>query len=275
MRLAEIIRFPIKSCRGISVERARVARGGLEHDRRWMIVDDAGRFVTQRDEHRLALVDVALEGEHIRVSASGVSEVGVPLCATGGEPARVTVWGDAVDAFVDRAGSEWFSAFLGRDLRLVYMPEGALRPMSSARSLPGDVVSFADGYPLLLASESSLSDLGDRIEARGGARVAMSRFRPNVVAAGAPPWDEDSWEAFTIGSIAFRAPKPCDRCVITTLDPSTAIAEKEPLRTLATFRRWAIPGGAVGVWFGVNLIADDVGELSVGDPIAIRRRAPA
>lgn len=275
MRLVEIVRFPIKSCRGISVSRARVVRGGLEHDRRWMVVDADGGFVTQREEHRLALVDVAVEGEQVQVSTAGTERVTIPLVHHDGAEARATIWGNEVDALVHPVGSEWFAAFLGRDVRLVYIPDRALRQVSPARARPGDVVGFADGYPLLLASETSLADLGDRIEAGGGARVPMTRFRPNVVVSGAPPWDEDTWRTFTIGAVSFRAPKPCDRCVITTIDPTTAEAGKEPLRTLATFRRWAIAGGSVGVWFGVNLIADDLGELAVGDPIVVTSREPA
>jgi uncharacterized protein YcbX len=272
MNLSQIVRFPIKSCRGISVRRARVVRGGIENDRRWMIVDHTGRFVTQREEPRLALIDVSIEGERIEVASAGHDRITVPLAAEGGDTERVTVWSNDVDALVHDDGSAWFSSFLGRDVRLVYMPEASLRQVSPARARPGDVVSFADGYPLLLASEASLADLGARIEANGGARVPMSRFRPNVVVTDAPAWDEDAWRTFTIGAVAFRAPKPCDRCVITTIDPATAKAEKEPLRTLATFRRWAIASGTMGVWFGVNLIADGVGELAVGDPVVVTTR---
>ncbi len=272
MRLSQIVRYPIKSCRGISVPRARVVRGGIEHDRRWMLVDAAGRFVTQREEARLARVDVAIAGEALLVSSGGAGAVTLPLEMRDGEPVRASIWSSEVFVIVSAEGSAWFSAFLAREVRLVHVRDDALRQVSPSRARPGDVVGLADGYPLLLTSEASLRDLGDRIEARGATRVPMARFRPNVVAEGALAWDEDAWRTLTIGSVSFRAPKPCDRCVVTTIDPETAVAEKEPLRTLATFRRWAIPGGAVGVSFGVNLIADDVGELSVGDPVVVTER---
>jgi uncharacterized protein YcbX len=273
VKLSEIVRFPIKSCRGTSVSRARLVRGGLEHDRRWMLVDEDGRFVTQREEHRLSLVNVSIVGAELHVASDAHGDVRIPLTIEDGEAVRAAVWGSDVEALAHRDGSEWFAAFLGRDVRLVYMPERALRPVSPRRGQPGDVVSFADGFPLLLTSASSLDDLGDRIEANGGVRVPMARFRPNVVVTGADAWDEDAWRTLTIGEVSFRAPKPCDRCVITTIDPATGIAEKEPLRTLAKFRRWDVPGSGVGVWFGINLIADGVGELAVGDPVVVTSRA--
>jgi uncharacterized protein len=206
------------------------------------------------------------------VSAAGHGEVELPLVSDAGDPARVTVWGDEVEALAHREGSAWLAAFLGRDARLVYMPEGALRRVSPARSRPGDVVSFADGYPLLLASEASLVDLGQRIASNGGSPVPMTRFRPNVVVSGAPPWDEDTWSTLTLGQLSFRAPKLCDRCVITTIDPATGEAHNEPLRTLATFRRWASASGSMGVWFGVNLVPDGEGTLAVGDPVVVTAR---
>ena len=272
MRLSEIIRYPIKSCRGTSVARAWVGRRGIEHDRRWMIVDDTGRFVTQREEHRLALVDVTIDGDDMLVSAREHSGVTLPLVLGEGDPVRVGIWRSEVDAVVHPLGSAWFAAFLGREVRLVYMQESALRGVNPKYGAPEDVVSFADGYPLLLTSEGSLRDLGDRIEARGGERVPMIRFRPNVVVTGVPPWDEDAWGAFTIGGVPFRAPKPCDRCVITTIDPETARAESEPLRTLATFRRWSLPSQPAGVWFGVNLVPDEAGPIAVGDAIVVTAR---
>ncbi|UJR86944.1 MOSC domain-containing protein [Sandaracinus amylolyticus] len=265
MKLSGITRFPIKSCRGIEVSRAHVERRGIAHDRRWMIVDPEGRFVTQREEARLALVDVALEDDRLRLGAPDASPIEIPTRLDVGARATVTVWRSTVEAIAHADASAWMSAHLGRTVRVVYMPDDVRRAVNEKYAHPGDVVSFADGYPLLLATRESLADL----EARAGTSLEMRRFRPNVVIEGAPAWAEDGWSRLRIGRIVFRAPKPCDRCVITTIDPATAIAGKEPLRTLAKFRRTA--DGKV--LFGVNLIPElddhESIEISIGDEVEI------
>ncbi len=254
MRLQQIVRYPIKSCRGTDVPRARVGARGLEHDRRWMVVDAAGRFVTQRTAPRLAQVDVALEGDRLRVSHPTQADLVLPALLHDGPRAAVEVWGSPVEACVDREGSAWMSALLGDPLRLVCMPDDAKRPVDPAYGRDGDIVSFADGFPLLLTSESSLDDLSRR----AGMPLEMSRFRPNLVVAGAPAWAEDGWPELEVGPLRFRAPKPCARCVITTLDPRTGEAGKEPLRTLASFRR-----REGGVMFGINLVPELAPDASV------------
>ncbi len=268
MILTRVVLYPVKSCRGIEVDRARVEKRGLALDRRWMVADEHGCFVSQREEPRLSLVDVAIDGGAIRLSSQGAGETHVPITTQDGDRRQVGVWGRHTGAVVHHEASGWLSAFLGRAVSAVHLPETFDSPMSSSRAKPGDEVSFADGYPLLVATEESLADLGARIEARGGAAVPMVRFRPNVVVRGAPAWDEDAWATLTIGSVALRAPKPCERCVMTTIDPATARLGPEPLRTLATFRR-----RDHGVWFGVNLVPDTLGEIAIGDPVAITARA--
>jgi uncharacterized protein YcbX len=263
MRLSAITRYPIKSCRGIDVDRAPVTLRGIEDDRRWMIVDGASRVVTQREAPRLALVAVDLGGGMLRAHVPSSPEhaaISFPARLDEGERIAVAIWRTTVDAIVHRAASEWFSSFLGRGVRAVYMPDDVRRPINPRFARDGDAVSFADGYPLLLASESSRRDL----DAQMPAPLPMSRYRPNVVLDGAPPWIEETFRAIRIGAIPFRVPKPCERCVITTIDPETAIAGKEPLRTLASYRR---RGGEV--LFGVNLIPDVEGTIAVGDPIVV------
>jgi hypothetical protein len=267
VKLTSIVLYPVKSCRGIEVDRARVEKRGLTHDRRWMVADEHGRFVSQREAPRLSLVDVAIEGDAIHLSSAGAGEARVPITTDDGDRRQVGVWGRHTGAIVHDEASRWMSAFVGRDVSVVHLPDTIDSPMSSSRSRPGDEVSFADGYPLLVATEESLADLGTRIEARGSPAVPMVRFRPNVVVRGAPAWDEDAWAALAIGSIALRAPKPCERCVMTTIDPATARLGPEPLRTLATFRR-----RDHGVWFGVNLVPDTLGEIRVGDAVRITGR---
>jgi uncharacterized protein YcbX len=271
VRLASILVFPIKSCRGVALPEAVVERRGLRNDRRFMLVDATGRFVTQREAPSLALVDTALEGAALRVAAPGRPSVVVPATPDEGEldgPLRVTVWSSEVEAREVRALSELLTAHLGREIRCVYMPDSTARPVSPRHARPGDVVSFADGYPLLVASESSRADL----EARAGVPLPMVRFRPNLAVTGAPAWDEDRWTRLRVGALVLRVTKPCGRCVVTTLDPETGApspgdAGKEPLRTLASFRR-----SEGEVMFGLNLVPElEDGApalLRVGDPVA-------
>lgn len=270
MRLRSIVVYPIKSCGPVALERAVLRRRGLVHDRRFMIVDARGHFVTQREEPRLSLVRLTLEGESLWVEAPGQPALEVALDPdhhAHGALHTVTVWRSTLVAPEVPALSRFFSATLGRALVCVAMTSAMHREINPKYARPGDEVSFADGYPLLLASESSRLDL----EARAGTTLEMARFRPNVVVEGAPAWDEDHWPELRIGEVLFRAPKPCARCVITTLDPQTGRAGKEPLKTLATFRR---RDGEV--MFGMNLVPVldpplDQAELRVGDPVVPTR----
>jgi uncharacterized protein YcbX len=261
--------YPIKSCRGIDVRRARVEKRGLALDRRWMIAAPDGEKITQREEPRLALVDVAVEDGAIRIAIAGVGDAVLPITTERGTRMSVDVWGRKIEAVIDERASALIGAHLGRGVCVVHLPDSVPSPSASRFARAGDEVSFADGYPVLIATEESLADLGDRIEARGGERVPMVRFRPNVVVRGAPAWDEDGWGEIAIGAVPMRAPKACDRCVMTTIDPATAKLGPEPLRTLASFRR-----RDNGVWFAVNLVPDADGEVAIGDEVRVTRRIP-
>jgi uncharacterized protein YcbX len=265
MRLCSIVIHPIKSCGGIALDHGRVERRGLAHDRRFLIVDPAGGFVTQREEPRLSRVRVAIDGPAMEVEAPEVGRVETPLDPEQGELVgahRVTVWRSTLEVPEVPRLSSFFTHVLGRPVRCVAMTRASRREINPKHARPGDEVSFADGYPLLVTSESSLRDL----EARAGVPLGMARFRPNVVIEGAPAWDEDRWTHVRIGAVRFRAPKPCARCVMTTIDPETGAMGKEPLTTLATFRK--VDGE---VMFGVNLVPeledDGDAELTVGDPV--------
>ncbi len=224
-----------------------------------MLVDATGRFVSQREEPRLCLVDVALEGGGYTLR----TEAGCVWIPERYEGPRVPVriWGGAVEACVHDEGTRLLSSWLGRPVRLVRFWEGATRRTDQGNG----EVAFADGYPYLLASEASLADLNGRLE---GPPLSMDRFRPNLVVEGGRPYQEDRWGGLRIGGIGFRCVKPCERCVVTTIDPETASKGREPLRTLASYRRW---NGKV--WFGVNLCPDAEGVLRVGDPLSPRQRA--
>ena len=248
---------PIKSLRGIAVRQGQVRPAGLRHDRRWMLVDDNGRFVTQRTEPRLARAEVAMADEGYRVTMGGSSLL-VPETLQGPR-IPVKVWKSTVEAIVLPGSEAPLSAWLGRSLRLVYLPPDVVRPAGS--HAPDDQVSFADAYPYLMIGQASLDDLNTRIE---GPSLPMTRFRPNLVVEGSEPYAEDGWGRIRIGTLSFRGVKRCERCVVTTLDPHTGQGGPEPLRTLATYRR---EHGKV--WFGMNFVPQGEGTIEVGDPIVI------
>lgn len=273
MRVASLHVYPVKSCRGIDVARWDVGPRGLSLDRRFMIVRDipeCGEFMTQRETPALARVSVRLDPGWLALSAEGHGEVCVPLSPpeirAGGEDLgpgrrRVQVWESTVDA-VD-CGDEaarWLTAFTGERASLVYMPDDVERAVSPDHALPGDIVGFADGFPLLLTTIASLDDLAARV----GAPVPMDRVRPNVVVEGAGPWDEDRWQRVRVGAIPLRVAKPCGRCVVIATDQRTGARGVEPLRTLASFRTKR--GAAL---FGQNCIPDAAGAIAVGDPVEV------
>jgi uncharacterized protein len=258
VRLSGLNLFPIKSCRGIAVPQAEVTRRGLARDRRWMIVDESGAFMTQRDYPEMTHVRTALDGETLVLRHRERGELRLPVSFDAGARRDVQVWSSRVAAVAHDEGSAWVSAALGRRCQLVYMPDDVERAVNPLRGRPGDVVSFADAYPFLLIGQGSLDDLNGRMSAP----LPMTRFRPNLVVEGSTAFAEDGWPRVRVGAVTFRNVKPCDRCVLTTVDPETGTKGPEPLRTLATYRAW---DGAV--WFGVNLIAENTGALRVGDPV--------
>ena len=252
--------YPIKACRGLRVSEWPVVERGFEADRRWMIVDEAGLFVSQRQVARLSLVSTALEGASLRVSAPGLGPLLLPRAYEREDTRAVRIWRDESRGSVHAEGSAWFSEYLGARVELVYMPDTAHRQVDPARARATDIVSFADGYPFLLISEASLAELNRRL----AEPVPMARFRPNIVISGTEPFAEDELSELRLGSIAFRGVKRCERCSVTTIDIETGLASREPLRTLATFRLQDSK-----VWFGMNLIHDGPGVLRVGDPVGL------
>ena len=268
LRLTGITRYPIKSCRGHRVDEAVVEPWGLAGDRRWMLVDDQGRVVTARERPHLVLVTPEFTADGLLVSAPGIDSLRV-CTPQGAALAEVEVFSSVVAARPAAAEAHaWFSMVVGAPVRLVYLDHPTQRRPDPAYSCAEDRVSFADGYPVLLATEESLAALNDLIVA--GSRTAqepvpMTRFRPNLVVAGATAWAEDGWRMLRIGEARFRAVKGCSRCVLTTVDPETAATGKEPLATLARHRRW--DGKS---WFAINLIPDSPGAiLHLGDEVEI------
>jgi uncharacterized protein len=267
VRLVSIHIYPMKAARAVDLEESLVEPWGLAGDRRWLLVDRNGRFISQREKSPLARVTVSYESAagSISVSADGVTGTTITPPAPDAPLLKVTVWSSTLLAAA--AGPEadaWFSAYLRCPVRLVYLDDPTRRPVDPQYGRDGDVVSFADGYPLLLTSAGSLGDLGDWLAAARQPRVPMTRFRPSVVVAGAPPWAEDRWRRIRIGTVPFRVAKPCGRCVVTTIDQITGTCGQQPLKMLGKRRR-------IGqdLVFGQNLIPDSGGVIRVGDPVEI------
>jgi uncharacterized protein len=261
MTVTELYVFPVKGAGPVPLRVARLDAFGIEHDRRWMIVDSAGRFITQRNAAELALLHTDLEPDALVLRSHRAGELRLPLQQPPSQRERVRVWNDDVDAVdTGRPAAAFLTVHLGFPARLLYMPATTLRQADPAYAQPGDRVSFADGFPLLLITQESLDELDHRLEKP----VPMLRFRPNVVVAGAAPHAEDTWRRIRIGEVDCDVVKPCARCVVTTIDPATAATGVEPLRTLATYRRW---DGKV--WFGQNVIHRAEGLITVGDSVQV------
>ena len=262
---------PVKSGAGIELRERELDRYGLALDRAWMAVDEGGRFLTQRDAGALAALRPALEGDALVLRADGAPPLRLPANGEGGAPCRVAVWrhrGPALDA--GDAAAHWLSARLGRTARLVRIPPDHARRVNPDY-FPGEAhTAFTDGYPLLVVGEASLRDL----ERRVGRALDPGRFRANLWLRGAEPYAEDGWRRIRVGEVELALVKPCDRCVITTLDPESGMSTgDEPLRTLAGYRR-----GAEGVLFGWYAVHLGPGRLEVGDPVTVletREAGPA
>lgn len=264
--LTEITVYPLKSARGIALEMADLDDFGIRHDRRWMVTDDDGRMVTQREEPRLARIVPRFEADRLVLTVPGLEPIALPLDGGDGPRIGTSIWSDRVDgAIVQEDATEWISTYLGAPRRIVYMPDTAFRPVDPRYSPARRRVSFADGFPFLLISAEALDELNARLETP----LPMDRFRPNLVVRGAGAHAEDGWRRVLIGDVAFDVVKPCARCVITTTDQETLARTKEPLRTLATYRK---RGGKV--LFGQNLIHAGTGTLRLGDAVAVLEPVP-
>ncbi len=266
--VASIHIYPVKSGRAVDLAEADVEPWGLAGDRRWLVVDPDGKFLTQRAEPTLALVCARYGGAgSLHLSADGQPSLTVPAPAgqRGAEMLWVRIWGSKVRAAAagDQA-DRWFSRFLGRPVRLVHLDDPTRRPVDPEFGAPGDRVSFADGYPLLLTAQGSLDALGEWLVEDGHPAVPMTQFRPSVVVAGTAPWAEDGWDRIRIGAATFRVAKPCGRCVITTIDQRTAQRGRQPLAMLGRRRRFGQQ-----LVFGQNLIPDVTGTIRVGDRVRV------
>lgn len=267
MRVASLHIHPVKGMRAVDVARANVETRGLAHDRRWLVVDELGVFLTQRSHPRLATIDASVTEAGIILSTDGVPPVAVARPG-GRKRRRVIVWGSEIDAArADVSASLWLSPLVGENADLVYMDDAALRMKESVWTPAPVPISFADAFPILVTTTGSLAALNHDIVRHGGDPVPMARFRPNVVIDCEEPWAEDHWDRLRIGDVVLDLVKPSDRCIVTTTDQKTgARMGKEPLGALARIHRSTDPR-INGVIFGENAVPRTPGAIAVGDAV--------
>lgn len=260
--VSEITIYPIKSLGGISLQEAIVEERGLQYDRRWVLADENNVFITQRQNEQMALIDVAITEDGLRVNhrLKRISSLQIPFVPQSDTNEQITIWDDVVRGIrVSDEADAWFTAVLGMKCSLFYQPDDSIRLTDPKYSITKEEhTSFSDGYPILVIGQASLDGLNAKLEEP----VSMKRFRPNLVFTGGEAHVEDSWKYFTIGEAKLVGVKPCARCVLTTINPETAEKGKEPLRTLTQYRNVNNK-----ILFGQNLLVVETGKVSVGDEI--------
>ena len=253
--------YPVKSLGGQSLQQSNVDRFGLQGDRRWLVVDRDGQFLTQRELPQMATVQVQHSANGLVLQCDG-QKVEVVTPSAQALQRQVQVWGDSVLALDAGAyAAQWLSQCLGRDCLLVYMPDACQRAVDPDFALQGETVSFADGFPLLLIGSASLEAFNRHLEMP----IAMDRFRPNLVVSGAEPYAEDGWRRLRIGAMEFDLVKPCSRCVMPSIDQSSGRKQPEVLKALAQHRR----GADRKTYFGQNLLYRQNGSLALGDAVTV------
>jgi uncharacterized protein YcbX len=260
LSVSELWIYPIKSLGGIQVSQASISDRGLLYDRRWMLVDESGRFLSQREFPNLALLQVSLQADSLEVFVKNQLEwkIQVPFLEND-LSLKVEVWEDVCEAWqYPDAINDFFSDYLHQKVSLVYMPDNSKRQVESKYAKNGEITSFSDGYPFLLIGQASLDDLNEKLSEP----IPMNRFRPNIVFEGGKAFEEDTWLSFSIAETDFFCAKPCARCVVTTISQETALQGKEPLRTLSTYRKFGNK-----ILFGQNLLHQGKGVIEVGDKI--------
>jgi hypothetical protein len=257
--------YPVKGLKGIALDRARCTDRGIEHDRRWMVVDGNGDFMSQREHPRMATVWTELTAATLELSAPDVGSVEVPLAPRSAPAMKVRVWNSVCDAVPASPDADaWLTGYLGFPCRLVYMPDDSERYSNERHAGAGKRVAFADGYAYLLIAEASLAELNGRLHEKHHPALPMNRFRPNIVVSGTEAFAEDGWKEIRIGETVLRGVKPCGRCQVTTTDQATGeVRGPEPLATLASYR----DGGELGLLFGMNLVSVREGTIGVGDSV--------
>ena len=263
--IQDIYIYPVKSLGSIRLLQSEVQQTGLKYDRRWMLTDERYNVISQRTCPEMTFLQVSLGSESLFIThkKSSLTPLEIPVDPITTKEVTVSIWDDVCTAFeVSAAANKWFSDILNMPVKLVYMPETTQRFVETNYAKNGEIVSFADAYPLMMIGQSSLDDLNTRLENP----LPMDRFRPNIVFSGGEPYFEDNIDKFKIGDIAFTAVKPCGRCIVTTIDTELATKGKEPLKTLSTYR-----SSKNKILFGQNLLYSNTGNIKVGDKLVVQK----
>jgi len=268
LAVSELFIYPVKSLGGFSVTAAKITDRGFEYDRRWMLVDSNNCFLTQRDFPQMALLQVQLSDNGLKVyhKINSNENINISTSITTNDFSRVQIWSDTCKAqFVDPDYDKWFSDMLSMKCRLVYMPDNSIRRVDTRYASNKELTSFSDGYPFLMIGQSSLDDLNSRMVDP----LPINRFRPNIVFTGGLPFQEDKMQHFSINKIQFYGVELCARCVVTTINQDNGFKNKEPLKTLSTYRFKNNK-----IYFGQNLLHKGEGDIYVGDVINIHQQKP-
>jgi uncharacterized protein YcbX len=269
LTVSELFIYPIKSLGGISVPSAALTSMGFQFDRRWMLVDENSRFLSQRELPEMALLQVEITNMGLRVlrKLDPNSSINIPLLPFKTRKVVVEIFEDHCEAvFVSGSADEWFSEILSIKCRLVFIPDSSKRLVDKKYAFNDEITGFADAFPYLLIGQSSLDDLNQRLENT----LPVNRFRPNIVFTGGRPYEEDVMNHFVINEINFYGVKPCARCVSPTINQDNGLQSKEPLQTLATYRKKNNK-----IYFGQNLLAQGRGVVAVGDNLKVIKTGPA
>lgn len=254
--------YPVKSLGGIDIESSEVERRGLKYDRRWMLVDENGQFISQRKYAKLSLLRAEIKADSLSITDTTGQQgtIDIPLATPKSKSITVTIWDDTCMAKpLNDSVNNWFSEFMNMPVSLVYMHEDSERKADPRYATSEkDIVSFADGYPILILSQASLDLLNQKTEEH----IPADRFRANIIIEGVNAHEEDELQTISNGEVQLVGVKPCARCVMTTIDQQTAEKGKEPLESLSTYRK-----EGKKILFGYNFIPTQLGAISVGDSL--------
>ena len=263
LTISELFIYPVKSLAGISVNNTSLTDRGFQYDRRWMLVDDNNKFISQREIPEMALLQVQLADDQISVKDKNMGKsLLFPIIPETDETAVAQIWDDRCQVqFVSEAADKWFSEILSVSCRLVYMPDATERMIDKKYTGKNELTSLADDCAVLMIGQASLDDLNTRLPEK----ISMNRFRPNIVFTGGQPFEEDSFKSFTINRTRFHSIKRCARCLLTTISQEDASRSKEPLKTLAIYRTESNK-----TFFGKYFSSDGKGVIKVGDVLQTR-----
>jgi uncharacterized protein len=268
LSISHLYVYPIKSLGGILLDQVELSDRGFRYDRRFVLIDDNNRFISQREVARMALLHTVICGNKLMVFEKGNSAdmLELDLMPAGGDLVAVTLFKDDSEGMLlGEAINGWFSKKLDMKCRLVYMPDGVKRKVDHVYAHNNEITAFSDGFPVLMIGQASLDDLNNRVHHF----LPMNRFRPNIVFSGGVAFEEDTMKEFEISGIHFFAVKPCARCVVTTIDQETGLKGKEPLRTLNQYRQLNKK-----LYFGQNILYKGEGVLKMGDALHVIQRQP-